>query len=71
MNRFIDLVLSLGRQRCRRTSLDSLTWFDTGAQERYKATFANLTPDEKLDFLNLVAWHIRTTGAGQRNLCWL
>jgi hypothetical protein len=56
VNRFLDLILSVEPAQSQREFLDSLTWFDTGAVERYKATFVNLTPDEKLDFLNLVAW---------------
>jgi hypothetical protein len=56
VNRFLDLVLSSEPATVQKEFLDSLAWFDTGAQERYKATFVNLTPNEKLDFLNLVAW---------------
>ena len=56
VNRFLDLVLSVEPPTVQKEFLNSLAWFDTAAQERYKATFANLTPDEKSDLLNLVAW---------------
>jgi Gluconate 2-dehydrogenase subunit 3 len=56
VNRFLDLVLSAEQATSQREFLDSLAWFDSGAMERYKGTFANLTAEEKQDFLNLVAW---------------
>ncbi len=56
VNRFLDLVLAAEPATVQNDFLDSLSWFDTGAQERYKAAFVNLKPEEKLDFLNLVAW---------------
>jgi hypothetical protein len=62
VNRFLDLVLSVLPQETQHEFLESLTWFDTGAMERYKVTFVNLSDDEKQDLLNLVAWphtHVR------------
>jgi hypothetical protein len=56
VNRFLDLVIAAEPATVQKDFLDSLEWFDTGAQERYKTTFVNLTAEEKLDFLNLVAW---------------
>jgi hypothetical protein len=56
VNRFLDLVMSVEPPAVQKAFLESLDWFDTASQERYKATFVNLTPDEKLDLLNLVAW---------------
>jgi Gluconate 2-dehydrogenase subunit 3 len=56
VNRFLDLVISAEPRSVQKEFLDSLAWFDAGAAERYKTTFVNLTPDEKLEFLNLVAW---------------
>ena len=56
VNRFLDLVLAAEPASVQKNFLDSLTWFDTGAQERYKANFVGLTAEEKEDFLNLVAW---------------
>lgn len=56
VNRFLDLVMSVEPPAVQKTFLESLAWFDTGAQERYKANFVDLTPEEKLDLLNLVAY---------------
>ena len=56
VNRFLDLVISAEPQSVQNDFLAALAWFDSGAEERYKTTFVNLTPDEKVDFLNLVAW---------------
>jgi len=56
VNRFLDLVLSVESATNQQEFIESLTWFDTGATERYKTTFAKLTNEEKEDFLNLVAW---------------
>jgi hypothetical protein len=56
VNRFLDLVISAEPESVQHKFLASLAWFDTGAVERYKTTFVNLTSDEKVDFLNLVAW---------------
>jgi len=56
VNRFLDLVLSALPPETQREFLDSLAWFDSGAMARYKATFVNLSDQEKQDLLNLVAW---------------
>ena len=56
VNRFLDLVLSVLPPEIQRDFLDSLTWFDSGAMQRYKANFASLSEGERQDFLNLVAW---------------
>jgi len=56
VNRFLDLVIAAEPATVQKDFLDSLEWFDTGAQERYKTTFLKLTPEERLDLLNLVAW---------------
>jgi hypothetical protein len=56
VNRFLDLVIAAEPATVQKDFLDSLEWFDTGAQERYKTIFVNLTAEEKQDFLNLVAW---------------
>jgi len=56
VNRFIDLVMSVEPPAVQKAFLESLAWFDTAAQERYKAGFVDLTAEERLDFLNLVAW---------------
>jgi len=56
VNRFVDLVLSVLPPETQHEFLESLIWFDTGATERYKVTFVNLSDAEKQDFLNLVAW---------------
>lgn len=56
VNRFLDLVIGAEPENVQKQFLDSLTWFDTAAQERYKATFVNLTDEQKHSFLNLVAW---------------
>lgn len=56
VNRFLDLVLSAEPAASQHEFLESLEWFDTGAQERYKAPFTKLTDEEKQDFLNLVAY---------------
>lgn len=62
VNRFLDLVMSALPPQTQREFLDSLAWFDTGATARYKATFVNLSDQEKQNLLNLVAWphtHVR------------
>ena len=62
VNRFLDLVLSVLPSETQRELLASLTWFDTGATERYKATLVNLSDEDQQDFMNLVAWphtHLR------------
>jgi hypothetical protein len=62
VNRFLDLVLSVLPPETQHEFLGSLTWFETGAMERYKVTFVNLSDEEKQDFMNLVAWphtHVR------------
>src|SRR5262249_18472262 len=56
VNRFLDLVLAAEPVSTQKDFLDSVAWFETGAQERYKKSFVNLTVQEKEDFLNLVAW---------------
>ena len=56
VNRFLDLVLSALPSETQGEFLASLTWFDTGATERYKATFVNLSDEDQQDFMNLVAW---------------
>ncbi|MGA7343209.1 MAG: gluconate 2-dehydrogenase subunit 3 family protein [Terracidiphilus sp.] len=56
VNRFLDLVLQALPPQIQHEFLDSLTWFDRGAMERYKATFVSLSDEEKQDLLNLVAW---------------
>jgi gluconate 2-dehydrogenase gamma chain len=65
VNRFLDLVLSAETATNQREFLESLAWFDTGAQERYKAPFAKLTDGERQDFLNLVAWPHSLPGWGE------
>jgi gluconate 2-dehydrogenase gamma chain len=56
VNRFLDLVLSSEPLQTQHDFLASLAWLDTGAMERYKVTFLNLTPEERNDFLDLLAW---------------
>jgi hypothetical protein len=56
VNRFIDLVLADLPSNAQHDFLVSLTWFETGAMERYKVTFVNLSEGDVQDFLNLVAW---------------
>ena len=56
VNRFLDLVMSVEPPATQKTFLESLAWFDSGAQERYKANFIDLTSEERLDLLNLVAY---------------
>lgn len=56
VNRFIDLVLADLPAEAQHQFLSSLAWFDAGAMERYKATFVNLSDQDKQDFLTLVAW---------------
>ncbi|QNI30675.1 gluconate 2-dehydrogenase subunit 3 family protein [Alloacidobacterium dinghuense] len=65
VNRFLDLVLSVEIEKNQREFVESLEWFDTGAQERYKTTFAKLTDGERTDFLNLVAWPHTQSAWGQ------
>jgi hypothetical protein len=62
VNRFLDLVLSALPTEIQRDFLSSLAWFDTGAMERYKATFVKLSGEDVQGFLNLIAWphtHVR------------
>lgn len=56
VNRFLDLVLSVLPPQTQREFLDSLAWFDAGANARYNANFVNLSDPEKQDLLTLVAW---------------
>lgn len=56
VNRFLDLVIAAEPAKVQKDFIDSLAWFDTGAEDRYKARFVNLTPEQQLDLLNLVAW---------------
>jgi hypothetical protein len=56
VNRFLDLVLSVQPAETKQEFLESLSWFDTDARARYKVSFLELTEEEKLDSLNLVAW---------------
>lgn len=55
VNRFLDLVLSVLPPQTQHEFLDSLAWFDTGANARYKTNFVNLSDPEKQDLLTLVA----------------
>lgn len=56
VNRFLDLVLSALPPEVQHEFLSSLTWFDAGATERFKANFVSLSGEQVQDFLNLVAW---------------
>lgn len=56
VNRFLDLVLAAEPASTQKEFLDSVAWFDGGARERYKKSFADLSAQEKEDFLNLVAF---------------
>jgi hypothetical protein len=56
VNRFLDLVLSVQSTETRQEFIESLSWFDDEAKERFKVSFLELTEEEKLDLLNLVAW---------------
>lgn len=55
VNRFLDLVLSVLPPQTQREFLDSLAWFDAGANARYKVNFVNLSDPQKQDLLTLVA----------------
>lgn len=55
VNRFLDLVLSVLPPQTQHEFLDSLAWFDAGANARYKTNFVNLSDPEKQDLLTLVA----------------
>lgn len=56
VNRFLDLVMSAEPLQTQQEFLASLEWLDTGATARYKAKFVALTPEERDDFLGLIAW---------------
>lgn len=56
VNRFLDLVMSAEPRETQQEFLTSLAWLDTGATARYKATFVSLTPEERDNFLGLIAW---------------
>ncbi len=56
MNRFLDLVLSSESLPAQHAFLASLAYLDTGAMERYKVPFASLTPEERDNFLGLLAY---------------
>jgi hypothetical protein len=56
VNRFLDLVIAAEPANVQKEFLDSLTWFDTAAQDRHKVNFIGLDLEQKLDLLNLVAW---------------
>ena len=62
VNRFLDLVLSVSPAPTQQEFLGSLKWFDTASVSRFKSTFVDLTDEERLDLMNLVAWphtHVR------------
>ena len=56
VNRFLDLVLSVLPANTQQEFVGSLAWFDTGSMARYKMAFADLSDEERQDFMNLVAW---------------
>lgn len=56
VNRFLDLVLAAESAQVQQEFLASLAWMDTGSMQRYKVTFLELSPEEKDDFFNLLAW---------------
>ena len=56
VNRFLDLVLSAEPLPAQHAFLASLAYLDTASMERYKAPFASLTPEERDNFLGLLAY---------------
>jgi hypothetical protein len=56
VNRFLDLVISVQPAETKQEFLEALDWFDKDATARYKVSFLDLTQEEKLATLNLVAW---------------
>lgn len=56
VNRFLDLLLAAEPISTQHAFLASLAYLDSGAMERYKVPFSALTPEEKEDFLSLLAY---------------
>ena len=56
VNRFLDLLLSAESVPTQRAFLASLAYLDAEAMKRYKVAFLSLTPEEKDDFLSLLAY---------------
>jgi gluconate 2-dehydrogenase gamma chain len=56
VNRFLDLLLSAESFQTQREFLASLAYLDAGAMGRYKVAFLYLTPEEKENFLGLLAY---------------
>jgi Gluconate 2-dehydrogenase subunit 3 len=56
VNRFLDLVLSAEPAPTQHAFLGSLAYLDGEAMERYKVEFLALTPEQKDDFLSLLAY---------------
>src|SRR5262249_42304021 len=47
VNRFLDLVLAAEPVSTQKDFLESVAWFETGAKERYKKSFVDLSAQEK------------------------
>jgi hypothetical protein len=65
VNRFLDLLLSAESAPAQNEFLTSLTYLDAEAMERYKVAFLALAPEEKGDFLSLLAYPHTRTGWGE------
>jgi hypothetical protein len=69
VNRFLDLVMSSEPLEVQREFLGSLAYFDSRAMELYKQAFLYLTPEEKDDFLSLLAYrHGKSDSGGPENV---
>jgi hypothetical protein len=65
VNRFLDLLLSAESVPTQHAFLASLTYLDAEAMEQYKVAFLALTPEEKNDFLSLLAYPHTQAGWGE------
>lgn len=56
VNRFLDLVLSVLPLATQHEFVASLQWFNSAAQGRYKQNFADLSGEQQVNLLTLVAF---------------
>jgi hypothetical protein len=56
VNRFLDLLISSESPSVQSEFIASLAYMDSSARQRYKVAFRDLTPEEKIDLLNLLAF---------------
>ena len=56
VNRFLDLVMAAESAGTQRAFFEALSYIDGASRERYQVAFLYLTPEQKNDFLSLLAY---------------